>query len=144
MREILFRGKRLDNGEWVYGDLSQHKTGKVFIKCGSAVRSCEVDPQTVGEYAGVFDKDRNQVFEGDICKSVYSGKSVCGPVVFYSGCFGIAFEGLLWELHDMLSRDIEVIGNKFDNPDLLKAIPGTLEYRQAQKMASGEENANHG
>ena len=66
MREILFRGKRVDNGEWVYGDLSQHKTGKKFIKCGSAIHSYEVIPKSIGQYTGLTDKNAKKIFEGYI------------------------------------------------------------------------------
>lgn len=72
MREYLFRGKRVDNGEWVQGDLSQHKTGKKFIKCGSAIQSYEVIPESVCQYTGMNEfvmSDRSfhqPLFEGDI------------------------------------------------------------------------------
>ena len=72
MRKIVFQGKRIDNGEWVQGDLSQHKTGKKFIKCGSAIQSYEVIPESVGQYTGmnefvVSDRWFNKpLFEGDI------------------------------------------------------------------------------
>ena len=126
MREILFKAKRKDNGEWVFGDLSHHKTGKVFIKAinGSATSSFEVDPETVSEYIGLLDKNGNKIFENDIVGlySDYREEYDYGVVVYgdfncscCSGVYGWYFEGE--DIRDY--ERYEVRGNIFGNPELL-------------------------
>lgn len=84
MREILFRGKRHDNGEWVYGSLLvEHYTGEeihehyrclIYSPDGRVPWSFiiyDVDPETVGQYTGLTDQNEKKVFEGDIVKMHY-------------------------------------------------------------------------
>ena len=121
MREILFRGKRTDNGEWVQGDLSQHKTGEKFIKCGSAISSYEVISETVGQYTGLTDKNGKKIFEGDVVKGKdYLRKTleVCGYIDHENGSFVIV--GDFMTHYRWLDYEVEVIGNIHDNPELLK------------------------
>jgi len=68
-RKILFRGKRVDNGEWVYGDLVQFGGNKIYhteSAFSSKIICSDVIPDSVGQYTGITDKDSINIFEGDI------------------------------------------------------------------------------
>ena len=104
-REILFKGfheykegtdrafynGEWHTGEWVYGDLSQHKSGKVFIKphYQSATNSKEVAPETVSQYTEVCDESQAKIFENDIVleKDENTHKEILYVVVFSYGSF---------------------------------------------------------
>lgn len=65
MREILFRGKRVDNGEWVYGDFQLHSLQCFIIERGILTKY-KVIPETIGQSTGMWDKNKTTIFEGDI------------------------------------------------------------------------------
>lgn len=110
MREIIFRGKRIDNGEWVYGYYYTHigclsgvKIEGHFIKCGD--EDHKVDPTTIGQFSGLYDKNGDRVFDGDIIKvtmhnGLYSDEWI-EEVVFESGQFGIKHGDLHQKLYPL-------------------------------------------
>jgi len=87
-REILFRGKRKDNGKWIFGYLKIGSGGKTYIsvcektKLGDNWLVFEVDPETVGEYTGLLDCKGQRIFEGDIVQFDYAGLVHKGKIVY--------------------------------------------------------------
>ena len=126
MREILFKAKRISDGQWVIGDLSQHKTGKKFIKSGSATHSFEVVPETICQYTGLTDKNGNKIWENDIVRFVCVTPSVKQEMikqVKYRKHGGISPFWWSYECNRCGSfcdiKEVEVVGNIHDNPELL-------------------------
>ena len=129
MREIEFRGKRIDNGKWVYGYLFkiwEH----CFILWGTTndmPNMIEVIPETVGQFTGLIDKNEKKIYEGDVVKTTallndhhQRGATVVSPVEYWYGatCLSITYVPL--SLDFRMSHEIEIIGNIHDNPELMK------------------------
>ena len=141
MREILFKGKRPDTGGWVYGYYCKHIKRQVcpmgdelkpediahlIINDSFAdwnmprsLQGYDVDPETVGQYTGLKDKNGVKIFEGDTLGGIVGG----GVVVWIDRetRYGIS---LLGEVHDVYleeleQAELEVIGNIHDNPEHL-------------------------
>ena len=129
MREILFRGKRMDNGEWVEGYLLEDKAfyGKQdrhsYIVNHEHPSSCfgsdiyiEVDPATVGQFTGLTANGK-RIFEGDIVR-VYDTHNV--KVTFDEGCFHVEDRIIYVPAFTYPEDAYEVIGSVHDNPELLE------------------------
>lgn len=123
----LFRGKRIDTGEWVFGDLvhSVYKIGDTCVgQYGNEVGMHEVDPSTVCRCTGRKDKNGNLIWENDIANCI--DEECCGYIGWNESeagfYFNVLFEdGSFEEEHIYDYQDcIEVIGNTFDNPELLE------------------------
>lgn len=121
MREILFRGKRVDNGEWVYGMLCnvfKDRELELAIQINDVFEwvAYPVIPETVGQYTGYNDKNSRQIFGGDI---VESGTCI-GVVVFEKGAFVVKSNGGYTHKAVILNQAVwEIIGNTTDNPELM-------------------------
>ncbi len=116
MREILFRGKSLDKGEWVEGNYSVMLSGRVAIQPIGRIITYEVLPTTVGQFTGLLDKNGKKIFEGDILKA---GNGHIGYADFSEGGFVLVCRCHA-NLTDLYGAIQEVIGNVHDNPELLK------------------------
>ena len=122
MREILFRGKRVDNGEWVQGDfvssgcgiaytdyLNEHgDIGEVF---------CKVIPETVGQFTGLTDKNGKKIFEGDIV-DCFSSDYVGRPKINTIKVKDMTDYNTMVYLN--CSNELEIIGNIQDSPKPFK------------------------
>lgn len=135
MKDVLFRGKRQDNGEWIEGCLLgvyERVCRAVYQPREYAIQSAEewiappfVVAETVGQFTGLYDKNGTRIFEGDI---MVACKGATRP-------FEIRWDGLGWKMFEADGERIrdpfesweiwymqksEVIGNKWDNPELLE------------------------
>ena len=89
-REILFRGKRVDNGEWVEGSLVIWADRTMSIEIGYTSNPMfSVDPDTVGQYTGLTDNNAKKVFEGDVMEFYVYGSHYKGVVSFVDGNFRV-------------------------------------------------------
>ena len=124
----LFRAKRTDNEEWIEGlpacdingNLTEFEVYRGFANCEIA----DVDSETVCQWTGLTDKNNRKIFEGDICK-IHSDS-----IDEEDGCFSVEWDegdarfalysvGLTVDFGNYHGHECEVIGNIFDNPDLL-------------------------
>lgn len=133
MREILFRGKRVDNGEWIKGYyVFQKKRRGTFGQTVSEAdfdHGCivamsgemhEVVPDTVGQYTGLKDKNGTRIFEGDILRFPYPSNQNIYSVMWSGGSFVRKDpDGYYLSLNALNCDEYEVIGNIHDNPELL-------------------------
>lgn len=133
MREISFRGKRVDNNEWVYGYLAKRLLPEVWAKLPNNYviivpqevhDDCDgknwVFTETVGQFTGLYDKNGKEIYEGDIIGfyNDMDNLKLAGVVKFGDGAFYI---NCGWDGgYRLMDYDVEIIGNIHDNPDLMK------------------------
>lgn len=124
-REIEFRGKRFDNGQWAYGNLIIDDSGNSEIIDYENNREIRYDVrgETIGQFTGKYDKNQRKVYEGDIVlQQGYNGRKEKMVVRFEYGAFIVGYHsGSSTRKKPMLISDkCEVIGNIHDNPELLQ------------------------
>ena len=134
MREILFRGKRTDNGEWVEGFYTLYANNCGVHPCilTGTEQGCVIPqfviPETVGQYTGLTDKNGKKIFEGDIVKHYNNSDDGFDiGVLYWDETFSQWKRTSIGNFHNssftyVMSRscEYEVIGNIHDNPELLK------------------------
>lgn len=123
MRQIEFRGKRLDNGEWVYGYYVENKLGNHFIyeveRNGEFVWNIyEVDPSTIGQFTGLVDKNGKRIYEGDFIKGKEWERGIShrhiGIVEYIGSSFRSVGINKYLGFHGSVDGSYEVIGNIHD------------------------------
>jgi uncharacterized phage protein (TIGR01671 family) len=131
MREILFKAKRIDNGEWVEGnyvkkyDLSGKRHLILYVDNYVRWKCVGIDPKTLCQFTGLYDKNGKRIWENDVVWLVYDGKEHIYQIIWDNSeldfkatngeeNYGSNFEYLL------CCDEIEVIGNIFDNKELLQ------------------------
>lgn len=131
MREIKFRGKLVEGESgWIYGDLRSHKPFPVGISSDSPF-VVMVDPDTVGQFTGLHDCEGQEIYEGDVLEYKTWAETgeryvTMGEVRFVQDQFlvvgpkDIVVQGLFSVAHEPALSDVLVVGNFYDNPDLLK------------------------
>ena len=119
MREILFRGKRTDNDEWIEGSFLNKNNIGIFYddteESDCTVHIFSVIPETVGQYTGLTDKNGIKIFEGDIVKGTFLGF----PIPIEDDVFSICWQEDVAGYRANYFENVEVIGNIHDNPELL-------------------------
>lgn len=137
MRKILFRGKRIDNGEWVYGSLIKtgdyccilpdddgtswdypYLDGELGTIDGKAI---PVDPETVGQFINEWDRNGRKLFEGDLVKVggkwIKAGEEYTALIIADNSCL-IDLDGF-GRCRPQDTVQVEVVGNIYDNQELL-------------------------
>ena len=131
MRTIKFRGKKVTNGVWAYGSLVYlDKNGAaIYVQTdnGSAkvMDLVYVNPDTVGQFTGLYDKNKNEIYEGDILNVPGLGDKI--EVRYVRGVFAFLWNGDLDDeapINAPTQEWAEVVGNIHDNPKLIKRRNG--------------------
>lgn len=142
MREMLFRGKRVDNGEWVQGfyvckkrpyfkdkgvNLEHIICDNVEVEDGNYKQFVDtimttyvVNPETIGQYTGLTDMNGNKIFEGDTVWNSYDEDY--GKVEWDNDMakFIITFSTFTVDFDSVCGEELEIVGNVYDNPELIK------------------------
>lgn len=123
MRKILFRGKGINDKEWRYGFYTEQQGYPYITPDGVAMY--EIDANTAGQYTGFVDKKGKKIFEDDIV-SIYNSKAFLFAVAWNDNHYILkcTTNGVSDNILNVIesSEDVEVVGNIYDNSELLKAV----------------------
>lgn len=139
MREILFRGKQMDDNEWIYGgalhqtDCYGMKVDRWYIIDGTETNDYNIGypirviPETIGQYTGLTDKNGKKIFEGDVLRLVYNGDKHIYQVVYDVSELDFKATNGKEEYRTNFQYltccdEVEVIGNIRDNPELAEGL----------------------
>lgn len=142
MRQIKFRGKRIDNEDWVYGyyavhhislteiNRKSHQEMRVGTRIVHSIFNDEkktesgywkdVDPETIGQFTGLYDSDGKEIYDGDILSIQSIPDYAKEVVVFRNGCFNVRSCGFYESMASIETSERSIIGNIHDNPELIK------------------------
>lgn len=136
-RQIIFRGKRFDNSEWIVGDLVEnqgrffiyHATSETTIEdnddCKIAVIAVEVNPATVGQFTGLLDKNGKEIYEGDRVNVVQAERNFdivvkwSNEAMAFMACYADGKQSPFSWFTNLQVYQLTVIGNIYDNPSLI-------------------------
>ena len=147
IREVIFRGKRTDNGEWITDSETYIRDGDGIWLSDENLNIVTVIPETVGQYTGLTDKNGVKIFEGDIVECWSEGVKARGTVQQRIDGLWIIYPAwqkrIMWGLcpDNDGNTTVEVIGNIHDNPELLETAAKPAAKNIAQSgLAAATEN----
>jgi len=106
-RDIKFKGQQLNGVEWIYGHYASDSS------ITNSMGTFEIKPETVSQYTGLLDSKGAEIWENDIVQDKYG----VGKIIFLNGMFSVQFD--ITVIMEIAGKYLTVVGNRFDNPDLL-------------------------